>query len=130
MTRRHRKLLAEVENSPFAWELREFIRERGSYEGPATWILTNLNERATETQRAAKNWPKSPNLTGQLISKFAPALRLKGVRVSYSRHGLYGRLWLLEDENAPSCDKATHTEPNKPSALIKRIGATIRAVMP
>jgi hypothetical protein len=130
VTRRERKLLAEVENSAFAWQLREFVREKGRYEGLATWILTNLNERATEAQRAAKGWPKAPNRAGQLISKFAPVLRLKGVKVSYNRHGLYGRLWLLEGENVPLLPIISRTRINTPDALIKRIHTTNHAVTP
>lgn len=99
MTRKERQLLAAVENSAFAWEVREFVRERGHYEGGANWILTNINERAAETSKAAKEWPKTANQAGKLLKKFKPGLELKGVKVSYSRHGRYGRLWLLEDEN-------------------------------
>lgn len=129
MTRRERQLLAEVENSVFAWQLREFVIERGRYEGPATWILANLNERATEAQRAAKEWPKTPNQLGQLITKYAPGLRLKGVKISYSRHGLYGRLWDLQDEN--------YTEPRflpapgrrSPNQTINAVNDTLRDVL-
>jgi hypothetical protein len=130
MTRGERRLLAEVENSPFAWEVREFVRERGRYEGPATWILTNLNERAAETSKTAKEWPKTPNQVGKLLKKLTPSLELKGMKVSYSRHGVYGRLWLLEDEN--------YTEPkflpapgrHSSNQLISASRATIRAVTP
>jgi hypothetical protein len=96
--------------------------------GGASWLLANLNERASEAQRAAKWWPKSPNQLGRLLSKFAPGLELKGVKLSYNRHGLYGRLWLLMDEN--------YTEPRflpapgrrSPNQIINAARATIRDV--
>jgi hypothetical protein len=88
----------EVEEASFCWVLREFVRERGSrgYTGVPTWILANLNERATEAQRNAQEWPKTPNQLGHLLNKYKEGLLLKGVRVSYFRHGLYGRLWTVE----------------------------------
>jgi hypothetical protein len=96
MTRHERQLLAEVEASPFAWEVRELVRIRGRYEGLASWVLQVLSERAQPANRSGGKWPKTPNQAGQMLNKLAAGLELKGVKVSYRRHGLYGRLWCLE----------------------------------
>jgi len=99
LTRRERRLLAEVETSPFAWELRALVRERRRYEAPATWLLIKLTERAQPANKNSPLWPKTPNQVGKMLNKFMPSLRIKGVAVSYHRHGKYGRLWLIRQQN-------------------------------
>jgi hypothetical protein len=102
-TRRERKLLAEAEKSVFCWVFREFIRERGQqgYSAPATWILANLNERASTEQKNCDEWPVSANQAGVLLRKYRDGLNLTGVQVDYKRHGLRGRRWILKQTNAP-----------------------------
>jgi hypothetical protein len=95
MTRSERRLLAELECNAAMWILREFICARGSYEGPATWILQHLDERATPAQKNEKAFPKTPQQLGRMLSKFAGTLKHKGIEVSFSRHGFYGRAWRL-----------------------------------
>lgn len=122
MTRRERRLLAEVETSPLAWELCELVRERAPdanhlhtrritrlaldgrtvreehrdcWTSPASWLLDKLNERAAAINKNAEEWPKTPQQLGCELNKLKEGLESKGVRVSYVRHGIYGRLWTL-----------------------------------
>lgn len=112
MTRAERRLKTELEQSAALWILREFIHERGSYEGPASWVLQHLAERATDEQRAAPGFPKNARQLGALLSKHTATLANKGITVSYSRHGKHGRLWLLVSTNSPRCDGTQEEKPN------------------
>ncbi len=100
-SRRERKLLAEVQLSPFAWELREMLRERGSYQGPATALLELLNSRAQSVTKSGKDWPLTPQQTGVLLRHYREGLRVAGVHLEYKRNGLRGRLWRIQQQDAP-----------------------------
>lgn len=121
MTRKERDLIAEVENSPLAWELRELVRAQAivrtsslyvrhiTHHAPdgqitrrreieawcsgAKWLLDKLNSRAATVNKGSEKWPKKPQQLGIMLNKLTPGLLLKNVRVTYSRHELYGRLW-------------------------------------
>ncbi len=123
MTRKERELLATVERSALAWELREFVREQAAvrnsslyvrnitHHAPcgqitkrreiecwcsgAQWLLDKLNSRAATINKESSKWPKTPQQMGVMLNKLTPGLLLKNVRATYSRHELYGRLWTL-----------------------------------
>jgi hypothetical protein len=121
-TRQKRRLLAEVEYSPLAWELRELVRERAPHVSSlgrskithyaptgevtqwrelecwcssATVLLHKLNTRAAPANQNSAEWPQTPQQLGRMLNQLAPSLALKDVRLSYTRHGVFGRLWTL-----------------------------------
>lgn len=122
MTREQRQILAMVENSPLAWEVRGLVKERAHrvssfgirhvtrhgldgritrwreiecWCSGAAWLLNKLNIRAAPANKNSGEWPKTPQQLGVILNKLTPGLQMKNVHVTYSRHGLYGRLWTL-----------------------------------
>jgi hypothetical protein len=120
--RQRRERLAECERSPVAWELRELARDRAPHTSPleirrithrapdgntrryierdaltiGAWgLLWQLNNCAAQHNKEHPQWPKTPQQLGRILKRLAPALEEKGLRLKYSRHGKYGRLWTL-----------------------------------
>ena len=76
---------AVIESSPLGDKLRDLVLINGSWEGTATQLLAALNEKATDSERRAKNWPAAPNRLKTPLQRLAPSLRKVGVGVEYDR---------------------------------------------
>jgi hypothetical protein len=72
-----------IEASDVALAVREFVAERGNWEGTAGDLLELLAERVGERVARSRAWPRSPQgLSGEL-RRVAPALRAVGVGIDH-----------------------------------------------
>jgi hypothetical protein len=68
-----------LDASPIGPMLLAFMEECGEWQGTATDLLSALNERATDTAKKERGWPKqAASLSGQL-KRIAPNLRRLGI---------------------------------------------------
>jgi hypothetical protein len=63
--------------------LGELALEVAPWEGTATALLDQLNGRATDQQKAARHWYRSPRQVRDALQRIAPALREEGVRAVF-----------------------------------------------
>jgi len=67
-----------LDGSPFALAVRDWMSDRVEWIGTATELRKALTTDVRERERA---WPKNPRKVGDLLRRFAPALRHHGIEV-------------------------------------------------
>jgi hypothetical protein len=72
-----------VETSTLGEHLRALVLVSGTWEGTASELLQNLNERATESEKRSRAWPNVPNRVKPALQRLAPSLRHIGVEVEF-----------------------------------------------
>lgn len=75
---------------PVAPALLGLLAEKGSWEGRATDLLTELQGRTDEAPRLVKSWPKLAHHLSAQLTRHAPSLRSQGWEVSKDRSGKTG----------------------------------------
>jgi len=100
---------AVLETSPVAAALVD-LADRG-FEGTASELLERLGELASEIETRSKEWPRSPDTLGRLLTRLAPNLRDAGYEIE-RRHGKR-RTWLLRT----SADRSVASVEVSPTAL-------------
>lgn len=101
--------------SPLPGALQVFMtRQRGEWEGTAGELLTELDQRAEESTRRSKAWPKSASSISQKVRRIAPNLRESGIEVDFIRTSTT-RLIRISTENAvtPVTPSPTGHEPRQ-----------------
>lgn len=73
-----------VESSPFAFALHEWMADRDEWCGTAGELLDVLSTRTLERRRS---WPATPRKVGDLLRRFAPALRQCGIEMEFGERG-------------------------------------------
>ena len=82
--------------------LREFIDERGSFEGTATELLKALNARQMD-EKPPKGWPSTGAVLGKHLSRLVPSMRRLGYAAASTRSNS-GNLWHFD---APEVESGT-----------------------
>lgn len=104
---------AVSEGDPFATAIRTFLDAKGDWTGPASDLLTDLNN----TQpRQSKGWPTNPRATAAALNRAAPTLRKLGYTLDQLREGHTGRrLWTLAAPPGMQDHPQTSSPPSPPS---------------
>jgi hypothetical protein len=76
---------AILEDSPITGALRLLVPEGKSWEGTGSELLGALSLKVAEQIRQSKRWPKSPRAMSGTIRRLAPALRVAGIDIEFSR---------------------------------------------
>ena len=89
-----------VEADPVALAVRAMIADRDQWEGTATELLHELNERTQDHVRRNKRWPADGARLSNRLRRAAPALRTLGVKViEPRRQGRASRkVWKIRKE--------------------------------
>jgi uncharacterized protein YukE len=74
-----------VEASIVGKALKAFFEEVGQWQGTATELLDQLNERAADKLRKGRTWPKTGQALANAIRRVAPNLRQIGIEVEFAR---------------------------------------------
>lgn len=75
-----------LEAWPIVAPLRELLEiSAGSWEGTATWLLTNLETLVPDAVKARRGWPAAANALSGQLRRLAPALRSVGIQVDLVR---------------------------------------------
>ena len=91
-----------LDDSRFWPSLREFIDERGSFEGTATELLKALNARLPD-EKPPKGWPSTGAVLGKHLNRLAPSMRRLGYVAELTRSSS-GNFWHFE---APEVEAGT-----------------------
>jgi hypothetical protein len=83
-----------LESWPIVVPLTEFAKltpgEENAWEGTATDLFNNLNDRVEDDLKRARDWPKQPNKLTEQINRLAPSLLEIGVHVERPTHSHVG----------------------------------------
>jgi hypothetical protein len=90
-----------LESSPIPKAILDFVENNGIWNGSASQLSAELDQRADEKTRAMKNWPKTPAALSGTLRRLAPNLRSVGVEVGFGRNkqSRYITLERLEEFN-------------------------------
>jgi len=74
-----------LESSIVATALQRFMKDRKSWTGTASELLSELNNEVTPDQRRRKAWPKTPNFLANQLRRAEANLLSLGLQVTFSR---------------------------------------------
>jgi hypothetical protein len=102
---------AAIDNDAVATHLLMLMENASNFTGTASQLLSALNSVASEEQRRAPDWIKSPRVLGRLLVRLAPELRKCGVEARTGIRSMGQRLIVLDFHELPQPE----TPPDLPS---------------
>ncbi len=126
-----------IDNDAVATHLLMLMELNPKFTGTASELLTALNNVASEAQRRAPDWIKSPRVLGRLLVRLAPELRKCGVEVRTGVRSMGQRLIVLEFHELPQAETPPdlpieeeeisfeYVEPEEPEAPIEPGGTVV-----
>ena len=115
---------AALEGSPLGQAILAFLREGVPWEGSASALLKELNDRADDLHINLKDeaWPKAANSLSYRLREISPVLRRYGVSVGDRRIRGVRRWSLAREERAKTASIATIGTHVSPATAGARIG--------
>jgi hypothetical protein len=80
-----------LEASPIYRPFVKAFTDTETWEGTASELLDDLNEKATDEEKRQYGWPKNPKKMGNIMKRLAPSLRKVGWEVKTGLRGSGGR---------------------------------------
>ena len=80
-----------LESSAVVPPLRLLVAQKGIWEGTATGLLEELNERVDDKTQRQKGWPSNARALGNALRRLLPNLRAVGIDITFYREAQSGR---------------------------------------
>jgi len=95
-----------IESDPVGSAIRSLIGMQAEWAGPASDLLSALEEQVGEKVRNTKTWPSSPRALAGRVRRAATFLRNVGIDITFSREGR-SRTRVIRITRKPDCDSTS-----------------------